>query len=124
MSLEEQRLKEIKKIILEHKGKLSAINAREIANMLDIPDNDRFSITRGLITKLIRDEELPIGAYENGYFLIENQQELNEYMQRLNYRIIGITNRKARLISNFEKYYGKPFSDTEEFDEGDDEDFI
>lgn len=106
MSLEEERLGKIRKIILEHKGKNNAITSGKIATALGIPDNDTVATTRSLITKLIR-EGLPIGAHDNGYFLIENQEELNEYIRKLNDRIYGIYDRINRLISIYNEYYGK-----------------
>ena len=107
MSLEEQRLEQIKNILLKHKGRDNAIPANKIAKMLNIPDDDTVSTTRGLITKLILEDGMPIGACENGYFHIETQQELADYMAYLDQKIEQITTRKAKVVSNYESKYGK-----------------
>lgn len=107
MSLQQKRLEEIKKIILEHKGKTNPIAANKISKLLKIPDNDTVSTTRALITKLILDEGMPIGAYGDGYFYIETAQELAEYVDYLDQKILQTTNRKTKIINNFENKYGK-----------------
>jgi hypothetical protein len=63
--------------------------------------------TRRLIAKLILDEGLPIAAFGKGYFYIETPQELSEYMDFLDEKILQTTNRKAIVYSNYEKKYGK-----------------
>ena len=107
MSLEEERLREIRNILLNHKGKQNAIPSSKIAKMLGIPENDTVATTRGLITKLIKNTCLPIGSSENGYYIMETEEELNEVIQDLNGRILGIYDRTNRLISNFNEYNGK-----------------
>ena len=107
MSLEEQRLNAIRKVILEHKGKANAIRASKISKMLEIPENDTFATTRGLITKLILEEGIPIAASSKGYFYIENQQELSDYMEYLQERIHQTTNRMVTVFSNFQEKFGK-----------------
>ena len=107
VGLEEQRLEAIKKIILEHKGKANAIRASAIGKALQIPENETVSHTRALITKLIMEEGMPIGAFGGGYFYIEDQKELAEYMERLQQRIHQTTTRMVTVFSNFESKYGK-----------------
>ena len=124
MSLEDERLAENKKILLNHKGKANAITASTIGKALDIPENDTVATTRGLITKLIKDERLPIGATETGYFLVENEEELNEYTRDLNDRIYGIYERINRLISNFNEYYGKSAKYVGDLGEGESADLV
>ena len=107
MALEEHRLEEIKKILLQHKGKAKAIPSNKIAKMLEIPENDTVATTRSLITKLIKNTCLPIGSSENGYYIMETEEELNDVIRDLNGRILGIYDRTNRLISNFNEYNGK-----------------
>ena len=125
MAQEEERIEKIEAIISKHKGKKNAITAREIARIVGIPDNDTFITTRMLIRKLIKKKQLPIGALDNGgYFLMEDPKELSDYVKTLNRRIIGITDRKARVIRYFESYCNKEFTETEEFDEDAEEDLV
>ncbi len=107
MSLEEDRLREIKEIILMHKGKENAIPANKIGRALNIPENDTVSTTRKLITKLIKRDKMPIGASEKGYYIILTEEELNDSTRYLNDRIYGIYDRINRIISNFNGAYGK-----------------
>ncbi len=107
MSLEQQRLDAVRKIILEHKGKAHPIKSSKIRKMLDIPENDTGATTRSLITKLILDEGMPIAASSKGYFYIENQKELTDYMAYLENRIHQTTTRMVTVFSNYQSRYGK-----------------
>jgi hypothetical protein len=107
MGLQEERMDAIKKMLLEHKGKANAIRAGKIGKDLNIPQNDTMQNVRALIAKLIINEEMPIGACGNGYFIIENEQELADYVKYLQQRILQTTNRMATVVSNFEGIHGK-----------------
>jgi hypothetical protein len=107
MSLEKQRMDAIRKLILEHKGKKNPIKSSEIRGILKIPDNDTGGSTRALITKLILDEGMPIAASNRGYFYIENQKELTDYMSYLEDRIHQTTTRMVTVFSNYQGKYGK-----------------
>jgi len=106
MAAEEEKLRKIKEIILKHKGKANAIKSRRIAAMVGIEEDATHGTTRGLITKLY-EEKLPIGACGKGYFLIENQAEVDEYRRFLNNRIQEMISRIGWLQSNFDAYYRK-----------------
>ena len=107
MSLKTQRLEEIKKIILEHKGKNNPVTSNEIKEILGIPDNDTAGSTRAYITKLILDEGMPIGASSTGYFYIETEEELTDYMEYLQDKIEQTTSRKMFVYHNYVTKYGK-----------------
>lgn len=118
MSTEEERMKKIEEIILKHIGKKNAISARDISKSVGIRDNDTFINTRTLIRKLMKKRQLPIGANEKwGYFIIANQQELDDYVKTLERREKGITERKIRAMIYFENYYNTDLTDKEEIDE-------
>ena len=117
MSLEEERLREIKEILLDHKGKQNPISAGKIGKALNIPENDTVATTRSLITKLIKRTHLPIGSSENGYYIMQTEEELNDVMQDLNGRILGIYERINKLISNFNEYNGKSVKHVEHKDD-------
>jgi hypothetical protein len=102
---EEERLRKIKEIILQHKGKAKAIKSKSIALAIGINEDDTHIGTRTLITKLIKDG-LPIGACDNGYFLLETQPEVDEYSQILNGRMLEIYDRIIRIQNNFNMFYG------------------
>lgn len=107
MGVQEQRLEAIRQIILKHKGKANVLPANEIGKQLDIPENDTVPTTRHLILKLILDEGMPIAATRKGYFLIETEKELAEYMEYLQQRIDQTTTRMRTVFSNYEMQYGR-----------------
>ena len=106
MSTEAERMYQIKKILLEHKGKKNTIKSKKIALMVGIQEDATHGSTRNLITKL-SEQGLPIGACSKGYFIIETQAEVDEYRRFLNNRIQEMINRIGWLQSNFDSYYGK-----------------
>jgi hypothetical protein len=106
MTTEEERMEKIKEIILKHKGKANAIKSKTIAAMIGINEDDTHIGTRSLITKLVK-QGLPIGACDNGYFIMETQEEVDDYQQILNNRIDEIWERKRHIQDNFCKYHGK-----------------
>jgi hypothetical protein len=107
MSLEEQRLDEIRKILLKHRGKENPIAANKISKLLQIPEDDTVPTTRRLITKLIVEEGMPIAAFGRGYFYIETIDELTEYMNYLDEKILQTTNRKTIVYSNLKRDMAK-----------------
>lgn len=121
MAAEEEKLRKIKEIILGHKGKANAIKSKTIATMVGINEDDTHIGTRSLITKLVK-QGLPIGACDNGYFLIETRKEVDEYGQLLNSRIQEIYDRLGRLQFNFDMYYGKVKKSKPRRKAGEDED--
>jgi hypothetical protein len=115
MEREQNLMDEIEAVLLKHVGKKNAITAREISNALGIKDNATWINTRMLIRKLMKNKQLPMGALDNGgYFMIENEKELNEYAKMLDRRANGIVTRKARAIVYFENYYNQDIAGTEE----------
>jgi len=121
LSIEEDRLRKIKEIILQHKGKANAIKSRTIALMIGMSEDDTHIGTRSLITKLIKDG-MPIGACDNGYFLLETQQEIDDYHQILNGRMLEIYDRIIRIQNNFNVYYSVNNKPAAEVITGEDED--
>jgi phage antirepressor YoqD-like protein len=123
MERQEKQMAEIEAILMKRIVRKNAITAREIAKTVGIKDNDTFVNTRMLIRTLMKNKHLPIGALDNkGYFLIENQEELNSYVKTLERRARGLSTRQARAIVFFETYYKEDFEETDEFEE--DEDMI
>ena len=55
----------------------------------------------------ILEEGMPIAATGKGYFLIEKESELTEYMDYLQQRIDQTTTRMRTVFSNFEMKYGR-----------------
>jgi putative heme iron utilization protein len=105
VSTDEEKMEIIRKIILKHIGKANAIKAKFIATKIGLSGEDDTHIgTRNLITKLVK-QGMPIGACDNGYFLLETQDEVDEYGQKLNNRIVEIYERIMHIQNNFNAYY-------------------
>jgi hypothetical protein len=119
--IEEDRLRKIREIILQHKGKAKAIKSKTIALEIGINEDDTHIGTRNLITKLVK-EGLPIGACDNGYFLLETQQEVDEYGQLLNGRMLEIYDRVIRTQNNYNTFYGVHNKSSVKAKTGEDED--
>ena len=105
--LSEERITAIKQILIHHVGKANAINARQIATQLEIPDNDTFGSTRRLISRIIQNEDLPIGAYKSGFYIIDNQTELKETIKVLTKRVDNINRKISKVKANYQSYHVK-----------------
>jgi len=102
MSIHEQ----IRDILLQHIGKRNAIKSREIAKLVGINRGASSVNIRTKITETIGQYMLPIGGNTAvGYYLIENRDELKEYMQSLQRRINNTIERKNLVTTSFYKYY-------------------
>lgn len=55
------------------------------------------------ITRLVINEDLPIGSTVKGYFLINTQAEFNMAIESIDSRIDGLTKRKEAIIRGWEK---------------------
>ena len=94
-------LEQIKNILLLHEGKRNSITSAEIAHEIGIAEDDTHAKTRSLILECAKKYNLPLAAYNKGYYLIVNQQEYDEYMNNLDLRSAGIQERKSIITKNF-----------------------
>lgn len=81
-------------VLVNHKGKDSAITVSEIANRIS-SQNFGYSCApiRAIIREIIEDEKLAIGSCVKGYYLIETEEERHEVIDNLTSRVIGIRSR-------------------------------
>ncbi|WP_276255612.1 hypothetical protein [Halomontanus rarus] len=96
----------VKEIILKHKGFDNAISSREINEEIDVDNVGSFPGTRQIIRTLIIDEEIPIASSGNGYYVVETEEELAEYLESLEGRMLSIADRKwaiQRAAVNWEE---------------------
>ena len=92
------KIEEIKNILIQHRGKSNAITSREIADKVGISgEDDTYAKTRAMILEAARRYNLPLLAYEGGYYLAETEEEFNKYMENLDSRIEGIEERKRKF---------------------------
>ena len=95
------KVKKIKDILQQHCGRNNKITSSEIANLLNITEDDTHATTRGLILESAKKYNLPLAADTRGYYLITNEEEYNDYMNNLESRIEGIKERKELITKNF-----------------------
>jgi len=56
---------------------------------------------------MIEEDHLPIGSCSEGYYLISNKEELDEVLDDLDHRILGMRNRQHALTNGFNQFKGK-----------------
>lgn len=102
-------------VLKQHRGKANAIKSAEIARMFQIPDNDTTRQTRYIVKRVMEKYRIPIGGLSNGYFVVENRQELAECALDLQNRIDRTEERLILLKTTFnEAHRGTNDEDEEE----------
>jgi hypothetical protein len=84
----------VKELLLEHRGADDPISSREISETLEKDEVGSFPSTRMLIREIMLEDEIPIASGNQGYFVIETETELQSYLDQLENRILGISERK------------------------------
>lgn len=90
----------VAEILAQHRGSDNPVTSGEIADRTGLDSLDSTPRTRGVIRKLSRQFDFPIGASTKGYFLIERRGEAQEYLDDLEGRIQGIEQRKNAVVSS------------------------
>lgn len=85
---------DVKELILEHRGPENPITSREINEAVDLDSVGSFPSTRAVIRDLVLEEGIPIAAGNQGYYVIEEEDELEAYVENLENRVMQITERK------------------------------
>lgn len=93
----------VAEILSEHRGSDNPVTSGEIADKTGLDSLDSTPRTRGVIRKLSRQYDFPIGASTKGYFLIERRGEAQEYLDDLDGRIQGIEQRKNAVVSSINR---------------------
>jgi len=81
-------------------GSGNTITAREIAEHFVVSDGAVEVPIRGVIRQAIEDGEL-IGSNNHGFFIIETQEEYDNYLESLHSRRRGISDRIRNLRNNW-----------------------
>lgn len=96
----EKQKEYLRDVLLMHAGKGNEITSKEVAKLLGLDEDDTCSGTRALIKACAYEYHIPLAANMNGYFVIENADEMREYCQNLNFRASEILRRKE-VIEGF-----------------------
>lgn len=87
----------VKELLLEHKGSDNPITSREISDELDRREVGSFPQTRMLIRDIMMEDQIPVASSTNGYYVITAEEELQDYVDQLESRILGMTERKMMI---------------------------
>jgi len=82
------------------RGQNNPITAREIAEHFDVSDRGVEVPIRDVIRQAIADGEL-IGSNNHGFFLIDKEEEYENYLKSLRSRQRGISKRIRNLQNNW-----------------------
>lgn len=93
----------VAKILAQHRGSDNPVTSQEIADDTGLDSLDSTPRTRGVIRKLSRQHDFPIGASSKGYFLIAAENEAQSYLDDLEGRIEGIERRKDAVMSSINR---------------------
>ena len=83
-----------KDLLLDHQGADNPITSRELNEKLDLDNVGSFPSTRALVREIVIEDQIPIAGTNQGYFVIETEAELSEYLDNLNSRIESIIERR------------------------------
>lgn len=81
---------------------LNPITAKELSYLAHIPITEASSSVRKIIRILI-DDGNPIASNKNGYFLVNNATQYNEYIESLDSRIEEINKRKTAFQTAYKQ---------------------
>ncbi|CQH63991.1 uncharacterized protein HHUB_4246 (plasmid) [Halobacterium hubeiense] len=96
---------EIKQLILEAKGPSNAISSREINEQVDVDSVGSFPQTREIVRELLM-EGIPIASNTNGYYVIESEEQLADYVDTLDSRMTGIAERRYGILRAADQWDG------------------
>jgi hypothetical protein len=94
-------------LLTDHRGKKNAIKAGALAAIISILDTGGSPITRRYIRQVIEENGLPVGASSDGYYWLETEAELAEYLGNLRSRIKKIAERIVMVESNYRSHQSK-----------------
>ncbi len=90
----------IRDILLQHKGKSNAIASKEISRVMGFPMEDTQSVSRKAIWETAERYRLPLVSCNKGYFIAENDKEIDDYNANIKSRIEGMK-RTRKMVNEF-----------------------
>ncbi|MFC6723091.1 hypothetical protein ACFQE1_01525 [Halobium palmae] len=101
----------MKEILLNHRGSDNPISSREINEEIDEDNIGSFPGTRAIIRDIVLEDRIPIAGGHNGYYVIETEEELEDYLDNLTSRINGMAERRwgvQRAANEWDAYPEHP----------------
>lgn len=90
-------------VLSAHKGRENAISSKQIMHELGIDDAEARPNTRKLVREVIREYNLPVASTSDGYFVIDDADELEAELGSLDGRIEQIEERKRLIVAAWNK---------------------
>jgi|GEM_PF-595892 len=84
----------VKELLLEESSADDPITSREISDELAGNEVGSFPETRMIIRDIMISDGIPIVSSNQGYWVAETEQEIQDYLDNLENRIMGITERR------------------------------
>jgi hypothetical protein len=84
----------VKELLLDHRGKDNPISSREISEQLKKDEVGSFPETRMMVRDIMLEDQIPIASCNRGYYVVETEEELKDYVDQLESRILGVSERK------------------------------
>lgn len=101
----EGKLETIKEILEDHPGKANQISSGEIGRLIGIKEDATHIRVRTLIRDAIKKYGIPVGGSHKGYYMIQNEDELDNYCQNIDKRIQKMNQRKDIVVLSFKNYH-------------------
>lgn len=89
---------EVRELLLEHRGSDNPITSREINEIVGLDDIGSFPSTRAVIREIVMEDRIPIAGSSQGYYVIETEDELEDYIENLENRITNIAERRYGVL--------------------------
>lgn len=97
VDVDQETLETVKELLMEHRGADNQISSREINEVIEVDSVGSFPRTREIVRTLLFEEEVPIASGGNGYYIIEDQDELEEEISSIDRRIGNIAERRVAV---------------------------
>lgn len=105
----------VREILLNHRGADNPVSSREINDEIGVDSIGSFPSTRAIIRELVLDDKIPIASSNQGYYVVETEDELAEYIENLSTRIDSIAERRF-AIQRAAKEWDEPIKSSEDED--------
>ncbi|MCF2238879.1 hypothetical protein KVP04_07045 [Halobacterium salinarum] len=96
----------VKDLLLNATGPSNAVSSREINEQVDVDSVGSFPQTREIVRELLMNEGIPVASNSNGYYVIESEEQLADYVNTLDSRITGIAERRYGILRAADQWDG------------------
>ena len=96
-TVDEETKRIVREMLLEHWGKDDPITSREINDVIEVDNVGSFPTTRKIVRNRLFEDGLPVASSNNGYYLIETQEELEGELESINGRVTKMLQRRREV---------------------------